>query len=149
MPQPLKLCGTTTTRLKHCYHGTGVQGLPRSRSFWHASGHYRAQKLRALCFHVAGLEDLKIPKGPCAQIVYTEYFKAKVYTIWVGDDCAELEGSVCPVQGLGRQLPAKSSIWCLVGNGGMDPCSSTYILSNSSLHNLFPHSPLRPRTGQS
>ena len=36
-------------------------------------------------------EKKNVPKGPCSQIVYTlgpmylyrEYFKAKVYTIWV------------------------------------------------------------------
>ena len=32
-----------------------------------------------------------------------------------------------------------------VGNGGMDPFSSLYIIPNSSLHNPFPHSLLRTR----
>ena len=30
------------------------------------------------------------------------------------------------------------SVWCLEGNGGMDPHSSPYIISNNSLHNPFP-----------
>ena len=39
-----------------------------------------------------------------------------------------------------------SSVWCLVGNGGMDPHSRPCRIPNSSLHNPFPHSLLR--TGQ-
>ena len=35
--------------------------------------------------------------------------------------------------------------WCLVGNEGMDPYSSPYIVSNNSLHNPFPHSLLSTR----
>ena len=38
------------------------------------------------------------------------------------------------------------TVWCLVGNGGLDPYSSPYIIPNNSLHNPFPHSLLR--TGQ-
>ena len=37
------------------------------------------------------------------------------------------------------------TVWFLVGNGGMDPYSSPYIIPNNSLHNPFPHSPLRTR----
>ena len=33
-----------------------------------------------------------------------------------------------------------SSHWCLVGNGGMDPHSSPFILFNDNPHNPFPHS---------
>ena len=40
--------------------------------------------------------------------------------------------------------PTKT-VWCLVGNGGMDPFSSPYITPNSSLPNPFPHSLLRTR----
>ena len=36
-------------------------------------------------------------------------------------------------------------VWFLVGNGGMDPCSSPYIIPNNSPHNPFPHSLLRTR----
>ena len=47
---------------------------------------------------------------------------------------------------LGSHLDANSTPWCLVGNGGMDPCSSPYIIipSNRPQH-PFPHSLLRTR----
>ena len=41
---------------------------------------------------------------------------------------------------------AKTTVWFLVGNGGMDPYGSPYIFPNS-LHNPFPHSLLRTRQG--
>ena len=37
------------------------------------------------------------------------------------------------------------AVWCLVGNGGMDPYSSPYILPKNSPHNPFPHSLLSTR----
>ena len=37
------------------------------------------------------------------------------------------------------------SVWCLAGNGGMDPCSSPYIIPSNNLHNPFPQSLLRTR----
>ena len=40
------------------------------------------------------------------------------------------------------------SVWCLVGNGGMDPHSSLYIIPDSGPHNpfpAFPHSLLSTR----
>ena len=39
---------------------------------------------------------------------------------------------------------AAFSVWCL-GNGGMDPYSSPYIIPNNSPHNPFPHSLRRTR----
>ena len=44
-----------------------------------------------------------------------------------------------------RNLKPQKTVWCLVGNGGMDPYSSPYIIPNNSLHNPFPHSLLRTR----
>ena len=38
-----------------------------------------------------------------------------------------------------------TTVWFLVGNGGMDPYSSPYIIPKYSPHNPFPHSLLRTR----
>ena len=38
-----------------------------------------------------------------------------------------------------------NSVWCFVGNGGIDPYSSPYIIPSNSLHNPFPHSLLSTR----
>ena len=35
------------------------------------------------------------------------------------------------------------TVWCLVGKGGMDPYSSSFLIPNSSPNNPFPHSLLR------
>ena len=37
------------------------------------------------------------------------------------------------------------SPWCLVGNGGMDPYSSPYIIPKSSPHNFIPPFPTKHR----
>ena len=42
-------------------------------------------------------------------------------------------------------LGVGSSVWCLVGNGGMDPYSSPYITPNNSPPNPIPHSLLSTR----
>ena len=39
-----------------------------------------------------------------------------------------------------------SAVWCLVGNGGMDPYSSPYIIPNNSPHNPFPPFPTKNQT---
>ena len=49
-----------------------------------------------------------------------------------------LEGCI-GLQGLIRFYNIRISPWCLVGNGGMDPYSSPYIIPNDSPHNPFPH----------
>ena len=43
-------------------------------------------------------------------------------------------------------LEQPHAVWCTVGNGGMDPYSSPYIIPIDSLHTPFPHS--LPRTRQ-
>ena len=45
----------------------------------------------------------------------------------------------------GYYYTVTTSPWCLVGNGGMDPYYSPYIIPNNCRHNPFPHSLLRTR----
>ena len=66
----------------HAVSGLGVWGF-------HGSG-FGIWNLRGYCNFDLGVWGV-FPKGPCTQIVYTlapkylyrDYFKAKVYTIWV------------------------------------------------------------------
>ena len=53
------------------------------------------------------------------------------------------QGSV--YAGLGGLLEVRIRVWCLVGNGGMDPHSSPYMIPKNSPPNPFPHSLLRTR----
>ena len=47
--------------------------------------------------------------------------------------------------GHGPMALSAATVWCLVGNGGMDPYSSPYIIPNNRPHSPFPLSFLRTR----
>ena len=57
----------------------------------------------------------------------------------------EVSRSTAAASSPSSRIKPRSSVWCLVGNGGMDPHTSPYIIPNNSLHNPFPHSLLRTR----
>ena len=48
----------------------------------------------------------------------------------------------CRRKGFPKDRTVPKTVWFLVGNEGMDPHSSPYIIPNNSPHNPLPHSPL-------